>query len=238
VTAAVDADEKLFFQIRLSRDGEDQAVNTLGLISRGNLGENYLHQLWKALFVDRRVKDSLRRMFESRDKGLVRLIRKRVPNLQPKEIAQSLRRLEFRIELPALAFEPTKGVRSSSKQSKSVKGREGAGRKAAQTRQILAQVSLASLIRSGALILPLQLFRHYKGHDLKATLLPDGKVEFRGAVYDTCSTAAEHARAVVTGRKMNTNGWVFWQFVDQAGRKRQLDHVRQQFLATLRNKPE
>jgi hypothetical protein len=65
---------------------------------------------------------------------------------------------------------------------------------------------------------------------LEATLQPDGQVEFEGTVYRTCSTAAEQARATVTGRKMNTNGWAFWQFDSAGGIPKTLEAVRAQFL--------
>lgn len=61
-------------------------------------------------------------------------------------------------------------------------------------------------------------------------MLPGGKVEFEGIVFDSCSSAAEHARSTITGRKMNTNGWDFWQFTDADGKRKTLFDVRQHFL--------
>jgi hypothetical protein len=61
-------------------------------------------------------------------------------------------------------------------------------------------------------------------------LLPTGKVEFQGVEYDTCSAAAELARGSITGRRMNTNGWTFWQYRDAKGELRTLDEPRQQLL--------
>jgi hypothetical protein len=56
-------------------------------------------------------------------------------------------------------------------------------------------------------------------------------VEFQGTIYDSCSTAAEAARATITGRKMNTNGWVFWQYAKPDGKPEILSEARQRFLA-------
>lgn len=92
-------------------------------------------------------------------------------------------------------------------------------------------VELSSLIAAGLLIPPLRLYRRYKGRMLEATLQLDGQVEFEGTVYRTCSTAAEQARSTVTGRKMNTNGWIFWQFDAGGGTSKTLDAVREQFLS-------
>ena len=175
-------------------------------------------------------------MLESRDKGLIRLIRKRTPKLSPKEIAQSLRRLEFRIESPALSFEPAKSTKAVLSLQKPKKVQRGAGKKAADTRKIFGQVSLTSLIAASVLTAPVRLFRKYNGHGLEAVLLPSGKVEFQGEAYDTCSTAAEHARATVTGKKMNTNGWAFWQFMDPNGKKQTLDDARQRLLVMVEKK--
>jgi hypothetical protein len=63
-------------------------------------------------------------------------------------------------------------------------------------------------------------------------------VAFEGAVYESCSTAAEYARSTVTGRKMNTNGWVFWQFLDADGKKRTLFDMRQRLLESQGRLPE
>src|SRR5262249_15158140 len=100
-SVALDADEKLFCQIKLSECSPDDAARTLKLISRGDMAENLLDVLWSAHYVDRRVRQALDELFSMRDRGLVRLIRRRVPKLSPKEVVESLRRLDVRIESPA-----------------------------------------------------------------------------------------------------------------------------------------
>ena len=57
-----------------------------------------------------------------------------------------------------------------------------------------------------------------------------GKVEFQGKEYDSCSTAAEYARGTVTGKKMNTNGWSFWHYRGEDGKKHRLDEARQRLI--------
>jgi hypothetical protein len=66
---------------------------------------------------------------------------------------------------------------------------------------------------------------------MQATLHGDGTVEFQGERFSTCSRAAEEARHVITGQKMNTNGWSFWQYTDAAGKKRELIEARAEYLA-------
>jgi tetratricopeptide (TPR) repeat protein len=110
-------------------------------------------------------------------------------------------------------------------------GTEGAteGEPAEPVRRGDARVSLGDILAGGLLRAPLGLFRQYKGQRLEATLQPDGRVLFQGQVYDTCSTAAEYARGTVTGRRMNTNGWTFWQYVGDSGQPQTLDSARQRF---------
>ena len=99
------------------------------------------------------------------------------------------------------------------------------------------EANLRDLIGAGVLTPPLRLFRKYKGKIMEARLLPQGTVEFEGQTFNTSSTAAEFARSTVTGRKMNTNGWVFWQYLDAAGKTLTLFDARKKFLATKGKNP-
>jgi hypothetical protein len=90
-------------------------------------------------------------------------------------------------------------------------------------------VNLADVLAAGYLIVPLRLFRRYKGTRLEATLLPDGAVEFQAQRYGTCSAAAEAARESITGEKLNTNGWTFWQYQVADGKTLTLADAREQF---------
>jgi hypothetical protein len=91
-------------------------------------------------------------------------------------------------------------------------------------------VTLEQVIQAGLLRTPLKVFRKYKGKVMQATVQADGSVEFDGQKFASCSSAAEHARSTVTGRKMNTNGWTFWQYTDENNKKRELVHARECFL--------
>ncbi len=233
--ALVDAEEKLFCRIRLSEVRGEDAASMLRLISRTNMEENMLDVLWTAHFIDRRVKETLRRMLDTIDKGLIRLIRKRVPKLTPKEIAQSLRRLDVRIESTGPPLEKTANEQVTAIAPERRKKLQEAGRKAAIARRLWSGVSLPDLIAAGLLAPPLRLFRRYKGQEIEALLMPDGKVEFQGTLYDSCSTAAEIARGTMTGRRMNTNGWTFWQWLDKDDKKLTLFDARKR-LAAMKGK--
>ncbi len=62
---------------------------------------------------------------------------------------------------------------------------------------------------------------------LDATLLSNGSAEFGGENHSACSTAADFARETATGRRVSTNGWVFWQYTDLDDNVRVLHHARQ-----------
>jgi hypothetical protein len=102
----------------------------------------------------------------------------------------------------------------------------------------LGGVALADLITAGILSPPLALFRKYKGRRLEATLLPVGAVEFQGQRYDTCSAAAEAARASITGRTMHTNGWTFWQYQAGDGKHLCLDDARKKLIRSKTGRQE
>jgi hypothetical protein len=229
-TAAVDAEEKLFCRVRLTADAIGDVAKTLTLISRGNMEENILDVLWSAHFVDRRVKQTVQQLFSSADRSLVRIIRQREPKLTPKDIVESLRRLDIRIESVTPLPEPTPHVRKSSGAARQPTAGKGKLRpKAAKTKKHFG-VSLSEVIDAGLLTPPVRLFRKYKGQLMEATLLDDGSVEMRGERYPSCSTAAETARSFVTGRVMNTNGWSFWQYLDANGKARTLFDAREKYL--------
>ena len=222
-TAAVRADEKLFQRVRISENKDGSVPGVLELISRINTEENLLDRLWDAYFVDRRVKDAIRAVFGSPDKGLVRLLRKRHPNLAAKEITNSLRRLDIQIESLDAMVPPPRTRTSRS-------GRKGRSKKTPRSRRTY-NVSLTDIIEAGLLKPPVELFKKYKQKLLKATILKNGDVSFEGKRYKSCSTAAECARGTVTGRRMNTNGWIFWCYNDADEKKHELDDARKRLLA-------
>jgi hypothetical protein len=175
--------------------------------------------------VDRRVKQVLQELVCTPDRGLIRLIRRKTGKLSPKEILDSLRRLDFRIESPT----PVLGATAPAPVAPLKRPKEGRQRRRKAPEQY--RVTLADVIAAGLLSPPVKLFRKYKGHVLEATLLLDARVEYQGTLYDSCSSAAEFARGAITGRPMHTNGWVFWQYLDANGNKAILFDARQLLMA-------
>ncbi len=56
---------------------------------------------------------------------------------------------------------------------------------------------------------PRPLFKNYKGVDYKAKLLPNGKIEYEGQLFDTPTGAA---MKIVD--RSTVNGWTFWSIQD------------------------
>jgi predicted type IV restriction endonuclease len=164
-TVALDAEEKLFYHVKLTEDDGEKAAGDLSLISRSNMEENILEVLWNAHYVDRRVKRVLQEMVEGRDKGLIRLIRRKEAKLSPKEIVESLRRLDVRVEsvtpLPGAARQPPV-VPPPPRRKTPKRQQEG---------KIRYEVRLADIIGAELLSPPVRLFRRYRGKVMEATLL-------------------------------------------------------------------
>lgn len=192
--------------------------------------ENLLDVLWNAHYVDRRVKHTLQELFSTPDKSLIRLIRHREPKLTPKEIVESLRRLDLRFESATPVPTMTGTIPQDPKPAALPRVKHKVRVRREQKGKKHFGISLAKLIGEGHLSPPIRLFRKYKGRMMEATLYHDGSVEFQGQRFPSCSTAAETARSTITGRRMNTNGWSFWQYEDEKGKKETLLDVRDRYL--------
>ncbi len=232
--AAVDVEDKLFRSVRLSDEAQTEyAVETLGLLNKETLGENLLETLWKSQFVDRRVERALDDVFLGDDPGLVRLLRKRLPELTPAEIRDSLRRANLRVEFPQV----TRRARALSGGADTRPEQKEKGPRSSSSRSpVMLGVTLADLIAAGLVNPPLQVERSYKRVRLEATIELDGRVHFEGAAYESLSTAGGMARKSVVGAPEGrdypqTNGWTFWRYRDEAtGDLRAIDELRQRYL--------
>ena len=221
----VPVEEKLFRSVRLS-DPMSPTEETLVLLSKDRIRDNDMEVLWKAHFVDRQVRSALEQLFSpDPDSSLMRLVKKRVRELSSKEIRASIARVRAQFDFPV---EPgvSPVVPRERRQKEPLPTIQVAGKKSPK----FLGVSLPDVIEAGLLKPPLKLTTRYKGKDLEAELLSDGAVRFQGKTYKTCSTAADFARGTITGRRMNTNGWVFWHYRNQDGKVVPLDDARQTLL--------
>lgn len=225
-TAPVDADEKLFGQVRIADAGSDELHQALGLIARASVENNSLAEHWETHFVDRQVRHVLESVLSGQDARFVKLVRKHLPELTDRQLAKSLARQAITVNGRAVVHASSSsppGLEAPTRNRAAVK-------RAGKKKRHAIGVSLQQILESGLLAAPLKLFRKYKGKVMQATLRSDGTVEFDGKSFASCSTAAEFARSTVTGRHMNTNGWQFWQYTDSEGIKRELLQARERYL--------
>jgi hypothetical protein len=234
--APVDVEQKLFRAVQLSdSDHEGYTLETLELLSKEKMADNLLNVLWKAHFIDRHVSQALGELLQNDDASLIRLIRKKTPELTPSEIRESLKRADIHIDFPVVSV-------SSQSSTEEVEDEETPPVKVIEktkaSRKILniPGVQVSDLIRANLIEPPLKLEKEYKGRHLEAEVQQDGTIVFDGEAHKSLSLAAAFARKSVIGapegRKYpQTNGWVFWKCHDpETGRLEEIDVLRQRYL--------
>lgn len=211
--AAVDVDEKLFRVVRVSDlDREDYCLDTLGLLLKDAIGETTLESLWNSQFVDRRVQATFETLLQDDGGELARFLRKRMPELSPAEIKESLRRADVRVSfpvLPAAAGIHALSAPSDDKTPVQHKPRPAGGKR----------VRPLDLLEKGIVKAPFALEAVYRGVSVTATIIQDGTVAMNGSVFGSLSAAGGAAKATVTGAAADqplpaTDGWTFWQYRD------------------------
>jgi RAMA domain-containing protein len=236
--AEVDVDEKLFRKVRVSDSEPKLVIDTLGLLSKDKMRGSLLDELWKAHFIDRRVRLALESLLGEDDAPLIRAICKKANGVTASEARLSLKRAKISIDFPipkVLEQPPAPPATQSVPPRRKPAARvpDPGGRQTTTA----AGTTVANLIAAGLISVPFELERTYKGTKLTATVQPDGTVTFGDKSYDSLSTAGGMARKSVIGTKDNrpypqTNGWTFWQFRDpRTGDRRDMDSLRQKLLA-------
>ncbi len=226
--AAVPIEEKLFRTIRIA-DDPVTASETLALISKDRMRKNEISALWKAHFVDRQVQVAVRDLFSSTpDPSIVRLVAKKIPDFAPKEIRASLQRASITFDFPV---KPSIDGTSKARKTKQLKRRrtETLTHKfhelGFQMSDVIPQLIQAGVMRPGT-----EISADYKGQKLRATITPDGQIEFRGARYKTPSAAGAAAKTSISGSYISTDGWTFWHYTDHDGARVPLSVAREQYL--------
>jgi predicted type IV restriction endonuclease len=232
-SAPVDADEKLFCTIRLSDGQHDRLYDVLGLISRSNVEAGTLRAYWNTHFVDRQVHAAVGRLISEPDRALVRMLKRHLGDINPRQIVDSLKRLRVTVQSQPIASSGT-GAASAEVATPIAKGKHKGV--SAKKKRTSIDVTLEQIVAAGVLSAPLELFRKYKGKIMQATLHMDGSVEFGGQRFSSPSKAAEYARSTITGRPMNTNGWSFWQYLDADKKRRELVYARTQYMNGARSR--
>jgi len=224
----VDVEDKLFRSVQVSGADAKLLTDTLVLLSKDMMRGTLLDEMWKAHFIDRKVRAAIESLLLEDDGGLVRLIQKKAAGLTLPDVRASIKRAKIRIDFPVPSLDHS--------QERAAASRHGKSEKALETLEVMAEASLENLIGSGLIKPPLELERDYKGTHLTAVIAESGKVVFGEGAYDSLSTAAGMARRSVIGAPADrpypqTNGWQFWQYRDEHGDLQQLDHLRKQYVA-------
>lgn len=223
--APVPIEDKLFHRVRLAVD-VDRAFEILMLLSKDDMRDNRLQELWEAFFVDRQVAQVLNELFGSGEpaRDLVNLVARRVPRLPRADVRSSLVRARANFDFPAPL--PAHAASTATPQPTLASlGPASTGRapvppapppvtrlssRVPNTRQIASRrsrvpvspaeraVKLGDLLALGFLR-PGPLFTHYRGQRYTAEVLSDGTIRYEGETYRTLSAAGAAVKEVVHG---------------------------------------
>lgn len=89
--------------------------------------------------------------------------------------------------------------------------------------------TLQRLIRTGVISAPMEIFKRYKGEEVRATIEKDGTITCFGKTFTSLSYAAIEVVMRLNPDRENPeeNGWRFWQFLDpHTHTYRQMDVLR------------
>ena len=230
--AAVPVEQKLFRVVHIA-DPDDHAEETLRLLSKAQLADHLIDDLWKSDFVDRQVRDALVQLFGPEpDPSLVRAVRAKTSALTPAEVRKSLGRLRTTFDFPVVAA-PAKRIEHQPNH-RPTRPRPAAEVVSTPTTGVgtpWRHVSLADVIAAGLIRLPFEIEHRYRGASLRAIVEAPDRIVFAGEAYDSLSTAGGVARKSVagpfSGRDVpQTNGWTFWEYRGPDDSLHQLDSLR------------
>ncbi|MER5454634.1 hypothetical protein ABT008_07620 [Micromonospora sp. NPDC002389] len=234
--APVPIEHKLFRAVRIE-DDVDAAIELLSLLSKQNMGDNRIEELWKGFFVDRQVHTELTDLFAGSDPApeLVALLDSRMSRLTREEIRQSLIRARATFDFPMSAAPPQRQAPSAQAYQPSVQqavpppalarptvqssGLRRPQRASTRVTPDERKLKLADLLAAGRLRPGTTLIARYLGQQHTAELLADGRVRYRGENHNSPSRAGEAVKIAlhgrdITGSRKATDGLDFWQAQD------------------------
>jgi hypothetical protein len=231
--AAVPVEQKLFRVVHIA-DPDEHAEETLRLLSKAQMADHLIDDLWKSDFVDRQVRDALQQLFGPEpDPSLVRAVRAKTSALTPAEVHKSLGRLRTTFDFPIVAA-PAKRIERQP-EPRPTRARPAAevvtAPKATGSGTPWRRVTLADVIAAGLIRLPFEIEHRYRGVELRARIDEPSRIVFDGQPYDSLSTAGGVARNSVAGPFPGrvipqTNGWTFWEYRGPDESLHELDSLR------------
>ncbi len=238
-----DVEEKLFRTVRVSGDAAE-AEDALRLLTKDELRNKSLAALWRAQSIDTRVRRAVEALFEPEPSAwLVRRLANSTDGLTAGDVKAALLRARITLDLPAAELDSSPPARERPRvlpmpttpdetSSHEEEPQPGTRRPAASYDVSVKDLLDAGLIRPG-----LELRKRYLGSEVEATIEPDGRVRCGSETFKSLSIAAGAARVAVKGlpsdgrRYYQTNGWTFWEYEDEAGRRRVIQEIRERYLA-------
>jgi hypothetical protein len=108
--APVPIEQKVFRAVRV--EDVDAAAELLTLLSKDNMRDNRIEELWRGFFVDRQVNTALAEMFSDAEppQDVVNLVAKRVPQLSRADVRSSLMRARATFDFPSATSASTPGT--------------------------------------------------------------------------------------------------------------------------------
>jgi hypothetical protein len=243
--APVPVEHKLFRAVRVAED-LDAAFELLALLSKDNMRDNRIQELWRSFFVDRQVHTTLDELFNAGEpaRDLVALVAKRVPDLPRADIRASLVRARVTFDFPTPSLPTTPESRSTSPVPSSPvpspepvgTGQRSRGR-VTPVSSAERRLTLRDVIASGRLQVGGRIEADYMGERHTAELLADGRIRLQGETYASLSSAGVAVKEAVRGPDIPdtvraTDGWAFWRANDvRAGDNVTLKVIRQRVSA-------
>lgn len=231
--ATVPVEKKLFRTVRVA-DPTSRSAETLALLSKAQLQDNLIDQYWKSEFVDRQIGDALRALFSAEpDPAVVRLVHGRLPSLSRSDVRASLGRLRAGFDFPVVPTPAPRVAPAPVARTAVAEPTPAEPPKAMGAGTPWRNVTLAQLIDSGLMQVPMEISHRYRGADLRARIEAADRIVVDGAAYDSLSIAGGMARKSIVGDTPGrayppTNGWTFWEFRASDGSQRQLDTLRRE----------
>ncbi|WP_433352556.1 hypothetical protein ACQPYV_19620 [Micromonospora saelicesensis] len=235
--APVPIEHKLFRAVRIE-EGLDDAVELLSLLSKDNMRDNRIEELWKGYFVDRQVHGELHELFGDGEPAteLVAMLDRRLPRLTRDEVRSSLIRVRATFDFPSSAapttvspvspvplVEPVHVVRPPATPTLPQQlGPVGSGKGRAPKRPVSdaeRALKVIDLIRAGRLRPGSKLYGKYLGKHYVAEVLADGSIRYGGRALGSPSAAGEAVKIDVYGPSITatrraTDGLDFWSAED------------------------
>jgi len=219
--APVPIEQKLFRTVRVDED-LDGAVAILDLLSKENMRDMRIEEMWNGFFIDRKVHDALTKLFGGSEpaKEIVSAVRHRAADLKLSDVRESLARVRAVFDFPALDApgpKPAPGF-TSIRVTPAIGMKTAPGRKHVQ--KLERALSVKKLLDLGKLSAGTILEATYLGQRHTAEVLPDGGIAYAGTPYKSLSAAGGSMAFAVKppGEGISApsiDGWAFWRLRDE-----------------------